>query len=99
MAGQLQPLPWGAFRGHAGLQSRLVDGIQYCGVPLVLQERARGVEGELGLVEYIDVSEPALVGGCSYNDVNYLCGCRIAVPLVMWGLAVFAMGWQAITCR
>lgn len=63
MARQLQPLPWGACRGEAGLQSRLVDGIQYCRVPLVLQERARQLEDELGLVEYIYVSEPALVGG------------------------------------
>jgi len=23
----------------------------------------------------------------------------VAVPLLVWGIAVFAMGWQAITCR
>lgn len=95
MAWQLRPLPWGAFRGHTGLQSRLVDGIQYCCVPLVLQECARRVESEPGLVECIYVSEAVLVG----ELLNYLCACRVAVPLVMWGLAVFAMGWQAIACR
>lgn len=99
MARQLQPLPWGACRGEAGLHSRLVDGIQYCRVSLVLQERARRLEDELGLVEYIYVSEPALVVGCSYSDAGYLRGYRIAVPLVMWGVAVFAMGWQPIACR
>ena len=57
MEWHLRPLPWGTVRGHAGLQSRLVDDIQYRCVPLVLQEGARRVEGELGLVEHVHVSE------------------------------------------
>jgi hypothetical protein len=57
MAWQFQPLPWCTIRGHASPQSRLVDGIQYRCVPLVLQESARRVEGELGLVKYVHVSE------------------------------------------
>ena len=70
MARQLQPLPWGTVRGHTGLQPFLVDGIQCHCVPLVLQESARRVEGELGLFEYVYVSESAVVGELPCNDVN-----------------------------
>jgi hypothetical protein len=62
MGWQLRPLPWGTICGQAGLQSRLVDGIQHRCVSLVLQESARRVEGEFGLVEYVYVSESAAVG-------------------------------------
>jgi hypothetical protein len=57
MEWQLQSLPWSTVRGRTSLQPRLVDGIQYRCVPLVLQESARRVEGELGLVKYVHVSE------------------------------------------
>ena len=62
MGRPLQLLPWCIVRGHTSPQSRLVDDIQYRCVSLVLQESARRVEAELGLVEYVHVSESVVVG-------------------------------------